>query len=92
MSREKLDITVNEVMSVRFPFVTEKMIFLNTAKTACLSIGKTRLNGSIMLYVYAKIWNGSSWYIDNMIVCRNSKDIITMLSAWIRQHTDRRFA
>lgn len=92
MNIKYLTTVVSEIMSRDFPFVTEKMVFINTDKTACLSIGKTFLDRRVMLYVYAKVWNGSSWYIDNMILCRNSRDIVTMLSAWIRQHTDRRFA
>lgn len=90
MNIKYLTTVVSEIMSRDFPFVTEKMVFINTDKTACLSIGKTFLDRRVMLYVYAKVWNGASWYLDELLVCRNAEDIMSKFSAWIRQHGDRR--
>lgn len=89
MSR-KIILAADEIMDPNYGYAVEKMVFLNTDKTACLTMGKTLIDGEVMLYIYAQIWNGSKWYIDKMLLCRNANEIIHGLKSWLSVHGERR--
>lgn len=89
MSRKIIQVA-NEIMSPSYGYTVEKMVFLNTNKSACLTMGKTMVDGETMLYIFAQIWNGSRWYTDKMLLCRNANEIITMLKSWLSVHGERR--
>lgn len=87
---KKIMSAASEVLNPAYGYAIEKIVFLNTSKTACLSMGKTLIDGRPMLYIYAQLWDGAKWYTDRMLLCRDSGEILNNLKSWLSVHADRR--
>lgn len=67
--------------------IVDRYLYLNQEKTRRITVGKTFAEGKPMLYVKAEIYNGSSWYTDQLYFAANADSVIKTLQKlwqWLR--------
>lgn len=62
--------------------IVDKFLYLNQEKTRRIVVGKTLADNRPALYFKAEIYNGSSWYTDQLCFAYDPAGVVKTLQKW----------